>query len=133
MVPAAAPLPPPTFDASTPPNPGDPVPADCVWARYPYPGPVPYRLSGQPHKRLEQLGTLVGRPYAEITYHVGHPVSSQETVNGVRICTWQGKEFWSSATVTASLFFDRYGVCAGLADQTSAGPGIGFGFLVGVD
>jgi hypothetical protein len=47
--------------------------------------------------------------------------------------TWQGKEFWSSATVTVKLLFDRYGVCAGLADQSATGPALGFGFIVGVD
>lgn len=133
MVPAAAALPPSDFDSTTPPAPGDPVPADCVWARHPHPGAVRYRVSGQPHKRLEQLGTLVGRTHGEIVQLVGPPAATQDLLDGLRLVSWQGKEFWTSATVTVSLLFDRYAVCAGMSEQTASGPALGFGFLVGTD
>src|SRR5690606_28036469 len=121
------------FDSTSPPAPGEPVPADCVWARYPHPGTVEQRVSGQPHKRLEQLGTLVGRTHGEIVHLVGPPVTTQELLDGLHLATWKGKECWSSATVTVSLLFDRYAVCAGISEQTASGPALGFGFLIGTE
>lgn len=32
-----------------------------------------------------------------------------------------------------ALLFDRYDVCAGIADQTTSGPGVGLGLIVGFD
>lgn len=127
MVPAAAPAPPITFDASLPPQPGDPVPPDCVWARYPYPGPLAGPLRGQPHKRISDLGLVVGRPMTEIVACVGQPSSRQLMVSGEQVVSWAGKDFWTSATVTVSLLFDRYGVCEGVAGESASGPNVGVG------
>lgn len=46
-----APDPRPQFDASRPPKPGDPVPADCVWAIRQHPGPMPGRATFGNHAK----------------------------------------------------------------------------------
>jgi hypothetical protein len=65
----------------------------------------------------------VGRPIAEIIKFAGKPRKSQTLISGDQYLTWQGKDFWTSATVTVTLVFDRYGVCGGVADETATASG----------
>jgi hypothetical protein len=137
MVAAAAQATATAFDAGQPPLPGSPVPQDCVWSVHPYPGPVVRRPHGQPHHRLAQLGTLVGRPLNEIVGYAGPPLAEQRLVTGEHHRTWRGRDFLSSRTVAITLHFDRYGVCAGVADEQittrSSNIGIGIGIAVPLD
>lgn len=131
MVAAAVVLAAADFDARTPPAPGTPVPADCVWARVPYPGPATGHLTkGPAHKRLQAVGAVAGRPFQELERLAGPPTNRRLLPNGEREYAWQGTNFWSSSKEGLWLHFDRYGVCSGVVgheDSRSGGPSFGVG------
>lgn len=129
MLPAAAPQN-IIFDARIPPLPGTPVPHDCVWARYPYPGPLQgerhvslyekffgYPTPGGAYQRILEMGLVVGRTAIEIITVAGNPSGATTMVDGDELYTWVGKDFWTNRPFSITLVFDRYGVCGGVADE----------------
>lgn len=116
-----APDPRPQFDASRPPKPGDPVPADCVWAIRQHPGPMPGRATfGNHAKRMRIMGDPTARTEAEIVSALGRPQSRSVTgADGSYMLQWQHDSKWSYNSHFA-LQFDRYGVCAGITHEWQA-------------
>lgn len=111
----------PAFDASRPPKPGDPVPADCVWAIRQHPGPMPGRATfGNHAKRMRVMGDPTARTEAEIISALGRPQSRGVIgTDGSYLLQWQHNSNWSYNTHFA-LQFDRYGVCAGITHNWQA-------------
>jgi hypothetical protein len=111
----------PRFDASRPPKPGDPVPADCVWATRQHPGPMPGRATfGNHAKRMRVMGDPTARTEAEIVSALGPPQSrSVIGADGSYVVQWQHSSNWSFNTHFA-LQFDPYGVCSGITHQWKA-------------
>lgn len=112
-----------SFDASKPPSEGDLVPADCVWAVFPWPGPLPGHLlpgdfgATNPKKFFGKLGDVRGWTYQELEHCAGAPFQTIPRADGGRTVVWSYGglfEAWSGA-----LYFDRYGVCAGVGTETS--------------
>ncbi|NMM83092.1 hypothetical protein B2J88_01695 [Rhodococcus sp. SRB_17] len=102
------------FDASTPPQPGTQVPADCVWAQIPHPGPIPRgKIFGDTSSRMQALGIIAGRTEHEIVSFVGPPNSRNSTGDGDYILQWIKISAWSNSSHYV-LRFDRYGVCWGI-------------------
>lgn len=102
------------FDSSTPPQEGTRVPADCVWAEIPHPGPIPRgRKFGDTASRMVALGTIAGRTEREIVSFVGPPNSRNSIGNGGYILQWIKISAWSNSSHYV-LRFDRYGVCWGI-------------------
>ncbi|MFD7011702.1 hypothetical protein [Rhodococcus jostii] len=108
----------PRFDGSRPPKPGDPVPADCVWATRKHPGPMPGRATfGNFAKRMRVMGDPTARTEAEIVSALGRPQSrSVIGAAGSYLLQWQHTSNWSYNSHFA-LQFDPYGVCAGITHQ----------------
>lgn len=111
--PPATPL---EFDATRPPQPGQAVPIDSVWAEHPYPGPPPAKLRGSAPQKLVQLGALRGRPLQEIQAILGAASSSSSAGDGMTLLQWQKITAYSGSYHYA-MIFDRYGVCAGLTHE----------------
>ncbi|MBT2517180.1 DUF2510 domain-containing protein [Streptomyces sp. ISL-90] len=107
------------FDPSIrPPMPDELVPADCVWAYWPYPGPFPSdpaRL-GRIDQKFVAMGTLVGRHINEIHAAVG-PAMVDVQQDGLRSVVWGRTSVWSGSW-QINLVFDSYGVCARVGNQT---------------
>lgn len=97
------------FDASQVPEPGDPVPEDCVWSRVPYPGPLP-RRSWNSVISVMRLDP-VARPIAQITYMIGEPSARSENPDGSVVLQWQRIHPAKGNSFHLALLFDRYGVC----------------------
>lgn len=111
------------FDPSVRPEPGDLVPADCVWAFAPWPGPMPANLipgllsSPNPAKFFGALGNVRGWTFAEFLQCAGAPFSRGAVDGGQQTVIWShGSLFgaWSAA-----FYFDSYGVCFGIGSETS--------------
>lgn len=126
MVAAASPPPPiRNFDPSRPPTPGTPVPDDCIWARYPHPGPIGHRLRGSVLQKVHAMSPATGRTYREVRDQLGYPASQEMLTGEARRVTWSAWDFWSSKKQSVTLQFDRYGVCAGVVDRNAGGGGGG--------
>lgn len=108
----------PAFDTSRPPNPGDPVPSDCVWASVRHPGHMPTRATfGNLAKRMRVMGDPTGRTKGEIIAALGAPDSrSSVGADGGFLLQWQQTSNYSYNSHFA-LLFDRYGVCAGITHR----------------
>jgi hypothetical protein len=79
----------------------------------------------------------MARTYQEIVGLVGRePEYEEKRRNGDRVVTWSSTNFWTARGSEVVLVFDRYGVCAGYADEPRAdasnrpgGVGLGLGFI----
>lgn len=111
----------PQFDAARPPKPGEPVPADCVWATRQHPGPMPGRATfGNHAKRMRVMGDPTARTEAELVSALGPPQSRTVIgTDGSYVVQWQHSSNWSFNTHFA-LQFDQYGVCSGITHQWKA-------------
>jgi len=103
------------FKPTSPPGPADWVPADCAWALIRYPGRLRAMPQGKLENRLRQMGSLAGRPRAEIVRVVGPPNSSAGSADGGQVESWHRIGLLSSYSIT--LGFDRYGVCKGVISE----------------
>ncbi|GAA1059770.1 hypothetical protein [Agromyces bracchium] len=108
------------FDPSVrPPTPDELVPADCVWAYFPYPGPFP--RDPRPLSRIDQkfvaMGTLIGRHFNEIASIAGIPMVDMSR-DGIRSSVWGRTSLWTGSW-QINLVFDRYGVCARVGTETA--------------
>lgn len=125
------------FDSNTPPQAGDLVPADCVWAYAVYPGPP---QSFWPQSKLirtvEMLGVVSGRTMEELVTALGRPVEHHQPEEGVLWLLWRNAGWKVEELI---LTFDAYDVCYGIGDydpdaprEATGGPvgfiGFGFGF-----
>lgn len=106
----------PAFRPTHAPGPGEPVPADCVWASVPHPGPLPrgaLRASSK-IKGMRKLGNPAGRLLVEIRGVLGSESAVSTLGNGDLLYQWEGKHTNWRQAYHYSMTFDRYGVCAGL-------------------
>ena len=110
------------FDMSKPPGKGDLVPGDCVWAIYPYPGPLPQSLlqgswgGTNPMKFFGNLGDVRGWTYSDFLRGAGTPFTTMPQPNGHQTVVWSHGgllQAWSAA-----FYFDSYGVCYGIGNET---------------
>ena len=110
------------FDPTVRPKSDDLVPADCVWAVFPWPGPLGSNLiSGNwkgpnPEKFFSELGDVRGWTYPEFELGAGEPFSSSPKPDGGKTVIWShGSLFgaWSAA-----FYFDKYGICYGIGSET---------------
>lgn len=110
------------FDPTVQPKPDDLVPADCIWAVFPWPGPlrsglIPGRWSSpNPAKFFDELGDVRGWTYAEFERCAGAPFNSSRRPDGGKTVIWShGSLFgaWSAA-----FYFDKYGICYGIGSET---------------
>ncbi|UZF54646.1 hypothetical protein LH935_18120 [Gordonia polyisoprenivorans] len=119
FVPYAADVAPPaargyTFDTSTPPQPGDRVPPDCVWSQIPYPGPLP--RGARSLLRVSRVMSIdpVARPVNQLTWVLGDPTARTEHPDGSFTLQWQKMTPAKGSSYHIVLSFDRYGVCESL-------------------
>lgn len=100
-----------TFDASTPPEPGDRVPPDCVWSRVPYPGPLP--RGARSWLRVSRVMSIdpVARPKNQLIWVLGEPSARSQHPDGTFTLQWQKITPAKGNSYHIVLSFDRYGVC----------------------
>ena len=111
------------FDPSIRPQPDDLVPADCIWAVYPWPGPLPSNLmpgtfsTPNPQKFFTSLGNVRGWTYAEFETCAGVPFTTMPSADGGRTLVWSHGSLFGAWS--ASFYFDRYGICLGIGSETN--------------
>lgn len=111
------------FDPTVRPNKEDLVPADCVWAFAPWPGPMPANLipgsfaTPNPQKFFVALGNVRGWTYAEFEQCAGPPFNRGGLVDGVQTVIWSHGSLFGAWS--ASFYFDKYGICIAIGNETS--------------
>lgn len=111
------------FDPSVRPEKDGLVPADCVWAMTPWPGPLPANLilgsfsTPNPPKFFGAIGNVQGWTYSEFEQGAGAPFSNGNLVDGVRTVIWSHGSLWGAWS--AAFYFDKYGICMGIGNETS--------------
>lgn len=68
------------------------------------------------HKKFQQMGTLIGKPYQEIEKVVGSPNSASRSVtaDGTNVIIRQ----WIRVGYHIVLIFNEYNICLGISDET---------------
>jgi hypothetical protein len=107
------------FDPRMIPAPGALVPANSVWAFWPYPGPFPDRPNefGRLEQKFVAMGVLVGRTIFEINATVGLPMVNID--RGDHRSTVWGRTSLFSGSWQINLVFDRYGICLKKGAETA--------------
>lgn len=106
------------FDPYKPVSEENPLPADCIWATAAYPGPLPNKeFHGSVPARLVAMGTLRGRPAAEIVGVIGRPKNIRVMAGGGMLRQWI-KISPYSRNYHYALSFDPYDICIGITHQS---------------
>lgn len=112
-----------SFDPTVQPSKDDLVPADCAWAVFPWPGPMPGHLvpgplsAPNPQKFFGSLGDVRGWTYSEFERCAGTPFNRAGVVDGVQTVIWSHGSLFGAWS--ASFHFDQYGVCMGFGNETA--------------
>ena len=100
-------------------QPGTLVPADCVWAIYPYPGPFDQSktaIFNNAQKFFGSLDSVMGWTFAEFENYAGPPFNTMQREGGKFVAIWSASGFFGAWS--AAFYFDRYGVCFGIGSET---------------
>lgn len=108
----------PSFKADHPPRFGATVPADCVWATTPYPGPLKINAKSA-MLRVNRIAALdpIARPLKQIISCIGKPDAVSTHADGTFLHQWQKTHPARGNSYHLALTFDRYGVCSGITQK----------------
>jgi hypothetical protein len=100
-------------------EPGALVPADCVWAVFPYPGPFDVSklpIFNNAEKFFGSLESVMGWTFREFENYAGPPFNKMQREGGQFTAIWSTGGFFGAWS--AAFHFDGYGVCMGVGTVT---------------